>query len=135
MADTAFPLQIISPARVVFSGEATLAQIPGLEGDFGVLAGHAPFFSIIRPGVITVEGAQGTKRYFATGGYADVSPTGTTVLSDHIRDLSEVTAEEAATALDAAQAALNLAETEAEKKAAAKQQLVAEALASAVRPH
>lgn len=127
-----FPLQIISPARVVFSGVATLAQIPGLEGDFGVLSGHAPFFSMIRPGVITVESADGTQRFFASGGYADVSPEGTTVLSDSIRNLSEVTADEVHTALEAAQKAMQSAETDADKAAAAKQLQQAEALAQVV---
>ena len=48
----AFHIQIISPASVVVDAHVPSAQIPGLEGDFGVLPGHAPFFSMIRPGVI-----------------------------------------------------------------------------------
>ncbi|PZP86204.1 MAG: ATP synthase F1 subunit epsilon [Azospirillum brasilense] len=128
-----FPLQIVSPARVVYEGAVEMVEIPGYEGDFGVLAGHAPFFSMIRPGVITIHEGAAKQRLFVSAGYADVSPEGTTVLSDHLRDLASVTVEEAAAAVDAAQTAQNVAESEAEKAAAAKQLAVAEALVLALK--
>lgn len=81
---TQFPLHIVSPARTVFSGDVSLVEVPGLEGDFGVLAGHAPFFSMLRPGVITIHTAGGTQRLEVESGYADVGPEGTTILSDKI---------------------------------------------------
>ncbi len=87
MAD-AFRLQIISPASVVIDDDVRGVDVPGLEGDFGVLPGHAPFFSMLRPGVLTVRMADGTtfRRFNVTSGYADVSASGCTILSDHIED-------------------------------------------------
>jgi len=83
-----FPLQIVSPAKIVYSGSVDMVEVPGVEGDFGVLAGHSPLFSMIRPGIVTIhEGA--AKRYFVIeAGYADVTPQGTTVLAESIRDIA-----------------------------------------------
>ncbi len=88
MAEQTFPLQIVSPAKIVFAGAVSMVEIPGTEGDFGVLAGHSPLFSIIRPGIVTIH--EGTaKRYFVIeAGYADVSPEGTTILAESIRDIA-----------------------------------------------
>lgn len=85
--ETTFPLQIVSPAKIVFAGPVTMVEVPGTEGDFGVLAGHSPLFSMIRPGIVTIhEGA--TKRYYVIdAGYADVTPDGTTILAESIRDI------------------------------------------------
>ena len=106
-----FPLRIISPAAIVVDAHATLVEIPGAEGDFGVLAHHAPFFSMIRPGVIIVDLVDGhRRRFFAATGYADVSDAGCTILSDHIQDLSDITPVEAREALIAADQAERLAE-------------------------
>jgi len=87
MAEQTFPLQIVSPAKIVFSGAVSMVEVPGSEGDFAVLAGHSPLFSMIRPGIVTIhEGA--TKRYFVIeAGYADVTPEGTTILAEAIRDI------------------------------------------------
>ena len=87
MADV-FQLQIISPASVVMDDDVRSVEIPGAEGDFGVLPGHAPFFSMIRAGVITVRMADNStlRRFTVSSGYADVSAKGCTILSDHIED-------------------------------------------------
>lgn len=87
MAEATFPLQIVSPAKIVFAGDVSMVEVPGTEGDFGVLAGHSPLFSMIRPGIVTIhEGA--TKRYMVIeAGYADVTPEGTTILAESIRDI------------------------------------------------
>ena len=86
---TTFPLQIVSPAKIVFADAATMVEVPGVEGDFGVLPGHSPLFSMIRAGVITVHLADGSKKLFwVEAGYADVTPQGTTLLAEHIRDLA-----------------------------------------------
>lgn len=132
MADV-FPLQIISPSAVVIDTDVAMVEVPGVEGDFGVLAKHAPFFSMIRPGVIRVTLADGqSMSYFAAAGYADVSPTGTTILSDRLQDLREITTPEAVEAVNAAKAALAEATTDDEKRAAEKLLSAAEALALAV---
>lgn len=128
-----FSLQIISPAAVVVDTEVAMVEVPGTEGDFGVLAHHAPFFSMIRPGVIRVTLADGQqRRFFAAAGYADVSPTGTTILSDHIQDLGEISTTAAAEAVAAAKEAIANATNDIERAKAEKLYSAAEALALAV---
>lgn len=132
----AFHLKIISPAAMVLDAHAAMVEIPGAEGDFGVLPNHAPFFSMLRPGVISIHMPDGHKRrFFATAGYADVAAEGTTILSDHIQDLADITVDDAGGALRAAQSALAAAENDAERAAAEKLLASAEALTAAVSGH
>jgi F-type H+-transporting ATPase subunit epsilon len=77
-----FKFDLVSPARLVFSGEVEQVDVPGAEGDFGVLAGHAPFVTTLRPGILTVHGAEGEQNIVVLGGFAEVSPEGLTVLAD-----------------------------------------------------
>jgi F-type H+-transporting ATPase subunit epsilon len=77
-----FHLDLVSPARLVFAGEVTQVDVPGVEGDFGVLAGHAPLVATLKPGVLTVFGGGEPVRYVVLGGFAEVSTTGLTVLAD-----------------------------------------------------
>lgn len=129
----AFHLKIISPAKVVVDAHVPSAEIPGAEGDFGVLPGHAPFFSMLKPGVIDVRMSDGIRRrFFAASGYADVTPESCTVLSDHIQDLAEISVVDAQEALTAARAALGSAENAEERAEAEKLLQSAEALASAL---
>ena len=129
----AFHLQIISPAELVMDAHVKMVEIPGSEGDFGVLPEHAPFFSMIRPGVIHVHLGDGAhRRFFAAAGYADVTPVSCTILSDHIQDLTDISKADAAEALAAAQQALTTAQTNQEKAAAQKLVTAAEALVTAV---
>jgi F-type H+-transporting ATPase subunit epsilon len=130
----AFHLQIISPAKVVVDNHVPSAQIPGAEGDFGVLPGHAPFFSMIRPGVIDVRMSDGIRRrFFAASGYVDVTPEKCTVLSDHIQDLADISLGEAEEAVAAAKAAIASAENVEEKAQAEKLLYSSETLLAAVR--
>lgn len=129
----AFHLKIISPAATMLSAHVAMAEVPGSEGDFGVLDNHAPFFSMLRPGVIRVHYHDGVVReFFAASGYADVSAEGCTILSDHIQDLSEISPADASEALKAAQEAFAGAETDAERRAAEKLRSAAEALVHAL---
>ena len=66
----------------MFSGEVEQVDVPGAEGDFGVLAGHAPFVATLRPGILTVHGAGGAQKIVVLGGFAEVSAQGLTVLAD-----------------------------------------------------
>ena len=77
-----FHFDLVSPARLVFSGEVTQVDVPGLEGDFGVLAGHAPLVATLKPGVLTVFAEGEPQRYVVLGGFAEVSSEGLTVLAD-----------------------------------------------------
>jgi F-type H+-transporting ATPase subunit epsilon len=74
--------ELVSPEKLVFSGEVEQVDVPGAEGDFGVLAGHAPMVTTLRPGILTVHGAGGTQIIVVLGGFAEVSAQGLTVLAD-----------------------------------------------------
>jgi F-type H+-transporting ATPase subunit epsilon len=127
-------LQIISPATVVLEGHVKMVQIPGAEGDFGVLPDHAPVVSMLRPGVIDVYMGDGFhRRFFAASGFADVTETSCTILSDHIQDMQDITSYEAKEALAAAHEAQAEAETDEEKRDAEKLVATAEALVAAVK--
>ena len=78
----ALHFDLVSPESLLFSGEVNQVDIPGLEGDFGVLAGHAPLFSSIRPGIMTVLREGGSLQLVVNGGFAEVNPEGLTVLAD-----------------------------------------------------
>jgi F-type H+-transporting ATPase subunit epsilon len=77
-----FPFELVSPTRLVFSGEVEQVDVPGSEGDFGVLAGHAPFVSTLRPGVLTIRNGGETRRLFVSQGFAEVNAKGLTVLAE-----------------------------------------------------
>jgi len=74
-------LQLITPEKILFEGEATYIGIPGSEGDFGVLDGHAATIATLKEGVVMVDLANGEKKEFAvTGGVAEVVPERCTLL-------------------------------------------------------
>jgi F-type H+-transporting ATPase subunit epsilon len=74
--------ELVSPEKLVFSGEVDQVDVPGAEGDFGVLAGHAPMVTTLRPGVLTVKAAGGEQKIVVLGGFAEVSAKGLTILAD-----------------------------------------------------
>jgi F-type H+-transporting ATPase subunit epsilon len=74
--------ELVSPEKLLFSGEVEQVDVPGVEGDFGVLAGHAPLVTTLRPGILTVHGGGGTQQIVVLGGFAEVSAEGLTVLAD-----------------------------------------------------
>ena len=79
-----FAFEFVSPEQLVLSGEATEVQVPGTDGEFTVMANHAPVMSTIKPGVVEVKLASGeSSKYFVRGGFADVAPTGFTILADY----------------------------------------------------
>ena len=78
-----FHFDLVSPEKLLFSGEVDQVDIPGTEGDFGVLAGHAPTVSALRPGIMTVYVNNNALRMVVLGGFAEVSADGKlTVLAD-----------------------------------------------------
>ena len=77
-----FQFDLVSPEKLMISGEVTQVDVPGSEGDFGVLAGHAPMVTTLRPGILVVFRDGGELRVVVNGGFAEVSPTGLTVLAD-----------------------------------------------------
>jgi F-type H+-transporting ATPase subunit epsilon len=75
--------ELVSPERLILSTEVEMVVVPGTEGNFGVLPGHAPLISTIRPGTIDIyEGGAVTERIFVVGGIAEVTPERCTVLAD-----------------------------------------------------
>jgi F-type H+-transporting ATPase subunit epsilon len=75
--------ELVTPERLLLSQMVEMVVVPGTEGNFGVLPGHAPLISSIRPGTIDVyEGQNITRRIFVVSGIAEVTPEGCTVLAD-----------------------------------------------------
>jgi F-type H+-transporting ATPase subunit epsilon len=113
-----FPFELVSPIRLVFSGEVEQVDVPGAEGDFGVLAGHAPFVSTLRPGVLTIHDSAAAKRYFVRQGFAEVNAKGLTVLAETAVPVEEHDREALASAIkDAEQAVSEAKDEEARWKA------------------
>jgi F-type H+-transporting ATPase subunit epsilon len=77
-----FHFELVSPDKISFSGEVDQVDVPGAEGDFGVLAGHAPLISLIRPGMLKIYAGGSTTEMVVLGGFAEVGPDGLTVLAD-----------------------------------------------------
>ena len=77
-----FHFELVSPDKISFAGEVDQVDVPGAEGDFGVLAGHAPLIALLRPGLMTVYAAGEKTRLVVLGGFAEAGPDGLTVLAD-----------------------------------------------------
>jgi F-type H+-transporting ATPase subunit epsilon len=84
-----FHFDLVSPHRVLFSGDVEQVDVPGSEGDFGVLAGHAPLIAMLRPGIVSVLGAGAPTRIVVADGYAEVNPEGLTILAELATPLEE----------------------------------------------
>jgi F-type H+-transporting ATPase subunit epsilon len=84
-----FQFDLVSPEKLLLSEAVDQVDVPGAEGDFGVLAGHAPLVSTLRPGVLVVRREGGEQRIVVTGGFAEVSPAGLTVLADFAVPIDE----------------------------------------------
>ena len=78
----ALHFELVSPEKLVFSGDVQQVDLPGAEGEFGVLENHAPVVATLRPGILTVHTAGGAQRIVVLGGFAEVSASGLTVLAE-----------------------------------------------------
>jgi F-type H+-transporting ATPase subunit epsilon len=105
-----FHFDLVSPEKLAFSGEVDQVDVPGVEGDFGVLAGHAPVVASIRPGILTVISGGTKQKIIVLGGLAEVSDKGLTVLADVATSLDELDREAFAEQISGMEA--NLAEKE-----------------------
>lgn len=113
-----FKFELVSPERLLLSTEADQVDLPGSEGDFGVLAGHAPFLTTLRPGVVTVKAGGNVTRYFVRGGFADVNPAGLTVLAERSISVAELRADQIAAEIrDAEEDVADATSPEAKDKA------------------
>ena len=84
-----FHFDLVSPEKLLFTGEVEQVDLPGSEGDMGVLADHAPLVTTLRPGIIVVHREGGDMRVVVNGGFAEVGPAGLTVLADMAVPLEE----------------------------------------------
>jgi F-type H+-transporting ATPase subunit epsilon len=85
-----FHFDLVSPEKLAFSGDVDQVDVPGVEGDFGVLAGHAPIVAVIRPGILTVTSGGTQQKIIVLGGLAEMSEKGLTVLADVATSLEEL---------------------------------------------
>ncbi len=85
-----FHFDLVSPEKMAFSGEVDQVDIPGTEGDFGVLAGHAPVVAAVRPGILTVISGGSKQKIIVLGGIAEVSDKGLTVLAEVATSIDEL---------------------------------------------
>ena len=85
-----FQFELVSPERLLMSEPVEQVVVPGSEGYFTVLKGHAPFMSTLRPGVVDVINGNATLRIFVRGGFADVNSAGLTILAEQAIPLDEV---------------------------------------------
>ncbi len=85
--------ELVSPARLLFSGSVASVTIPGTEGEMGIYPGHAPVLSTLRPGIVTVYRDSGTTdRIFVKGGMVEVNPQGLTLLAEVAIPVAELDA-------------------------------------------
>jgi F-type H+-transporting ATPase subunit epsilon len=131
MADTT-EFELVSPERLLVSEPVEMVVVPGAEGDFGVLPGHAPFISTLRPGLIIIyENRQPKEAIFVAGGVAEVTPERCTVLAEEAIKIAEADRAMVEGRVQEAREAL-AACAEEEKEAALKRVHIAEALVAAV---
>ena len=112
MADK-LTFSLVSPEAELFSGDVDQVNIPGSEGDLGILPNHSPLMAAIRTGAITVYADGEETQYFVQGGFADVTPAGLTVLAEKASLLSDVSAESIQADIETATQALEGMEGEA----------------------
>ena len=86
-----FQFELVSPEKLLISEEVSHVVVPGVEGEFGVLAHHAPLLSTLKPGIVTVYKTEGgaPEKLFVRGGFADVNPKGLTILADEAVPMAE----------------------------------------------
>jgi F-type H+-transporting ATPase subunit epsilon len=123
-----FPFELVSPERLVYSGKVSEVVVPGTEGEFGILAGHAPFVSTLKPGVLTIKGDGAPQKLFVRGGFAEANPQGLTVLAETAIPLADLRSENLAQMIKDAQEDVEDARDEATK---ARRLTVLESLKSA----
>lgn len=126
MADT-MQFDLVSPERSLASFQAASVQIPGADGDMTAMPDHAPTITTLRPGILTVNGPEGESSYAVTGGFAEISAEGTSVLAEKAVPTSELTAADMDALVAAASDAVANASAE-DKDAAAKNLADMEAL-------
>ena len=116
MAEAKIHFDLVSPEQMLLSEDVVLVTLPGTEGYFGVLAGHAPVISTLRPGVIEVQGGEsGNLRLFVRSGFAEVDPTRVVVLAEEAISLEDFDVEALDARIRDSEEDLALAKTDADR--------------------
>jgi F-type H+-transporting ATPase subunit epsilon len=133
MAET-FKFEIVTPAKPLLAEDAELVIIPGAAGDFGVLPGHAPLLSTLRPGTIEIrdKSMKVLQRFFVEGGFAEVTPERCSILAEEALPVSQIGRDEAEARLKRAHDALMLATTLGVRTETERDVRAAEAMLAAV---
>ena len=108
-----FHFELVSPERLIFSGDVDQVDVPGEEGDFGVFAGHTPVVATLKPGVVTVHGGGERQRIVVFGGLAEVGSEGLTVLAEEAVPVAELDPETVVQSVRNAEEDVNDARSEA----------------------
>jgi F-type H+-transporting ATPase subunit epsilon len=86
-----FKFELVSPEKLLLSGNVEQVLVPGAEGDMTIMAKHSPLITTLRPGLLEIDFPDGRRqRFFARGGFAEVIPAGLTVLAERAIDLDEL---------------------------------------------
>lgn len=104
-----FSFELVSPTRLIFSGEVDQVDVPGAEGDFGVLAHHAPLIAALRPGILTIRDGGNNKRIYVRDGFAEVNPGGLTIVAELAAAVDELDSGELSKEIAAAEALVSAA--------------------------
>ena len=132
MAET-FQLEFITPESRYYSGQVSMVEVPGTTGDFGVLPGHAPLVSTIRPGVVSVHVTPSeTNKIFVVGGIAEINASKCTILAEKVIDIGGMTVMDAQARLNAARSKHENTFDETAKEDAEAELRVSEAILVAV---
>jgi F-type H+-transporting ATPase subunit epsilon len=103
MADT-MQFDLVSPERRLASMQVTAVQIPGSDGDMTAMPDHAPTITTLRPGVLRVDGPEGATEYVVSGGFAEISANGVSVLAERAVPKGDMTQEHLDEMMDEAKA-------------------------------
>ena len=128
MAETAVQFELVSPEKLLLSEDVEMVVVPGGEGDFGVLPGHSPMISTVRPGVIHVFAAGAvSSRIFVAGGFAEVTASRCTVLAEEALAVGDIDRSEVETDLENAIEDMGGTDDPGEQKAAENRAITARA--------
>ncbi len=135
MMEDTFTFELVTPARLLVSEQAKMVVMPGGEGDFGVLPGHAPLISTIRPGALSIHKEGGdVLTYFVSGGFAEAGPERCALLAEEAILVGDIDLAKANTRLEEARAALASAADDLHRAAAENKIAIAEAQVAVVEP-
>jgi len=127
MAEERIEFELVTPEHLVISRGVDMVVVPGAEGDFGVLPGHTPMISTVRPGIVNVyEGREIVERIFVAGGFAEVTAARCTVLADRAVAVDELDRAASEQTLKDAREDLADAKTDDERREAEKQIAICE---------